>query len=149
MLPKVLGQNSMFQCLNLILVPWRWLSRLLYWTTINSSSTKFCITRVFYVQYADGDERWMSYSKDLFDCEAYEAYCKTCHELCFVYTPWPTPGNFAAKLTKSLSQSYMLVILFTLIYEPSVSVGIMVLEKVPSRQFYRMKMRTPTCSNAK
>ena len=57
-------------------------------------------TLEFYVQYADGDERWMSYSKDLFDCEAYEAYCKTRPELWFCVYTVADARKFRSKVNK-------------------------------------------------
>ena len=57
-------------------------------------------TLEFYVQYADGDERWMSYSKDLFDCEAYEVYCKTRPELWFCVYTVADARKFRSKVNK-------------------------------------------------
>jgi hypothetical protein len=54
----------------------------------------------FYVRYSDGDEHWVSYSKDLFDCEQYELFCKSRPELWFCAYSVEEARKIRAKVNK-------------------------------------------------
>jgi hypothetical protein len=70
--------------------------KILYYTGDPSIRTSL----EFYVRYSDGDEHWVSYSKDLFDCEQYELFCKSKPELWFCVYSVEEARKIRAKVNK-------------------------------------------------